>query len=165
VPLAFITSTIYSVDQIGLRVYLDASLPISQFVANLIPAQGATIQILDNLGAVKLGTDNLAKTDVVLVTNGLYQSTYSVDFTTSVPNSGAAKLQVYPNPSNGVIHISGLEKDYSISIYNMEGKLMLQKTAQQMEETISLDLHQGVYLVKVITNDKRIITHQLIILK
>jgi hypothetical protein len=155
VPTAYVTSTTYVVDQIGLNILVDGTLPISQFVANLIPAPGATIQVLDDLGAVKLSTDNLLKSDVVLVTNGILNTSYSISFATSVPdpNSLAAKLQVYPNPSNGVVNISGLEKGDRIDFYNLLGKPVLVKIAQETKETVLLNLPNGVYFVKITGKD------------
>jgi len=164
VPVAYVTSTTYVVDQIGLSVKVEAALPISQFIGNLIPAPGATIQIVDELGVVKSGTDNLAETDVVLVTNGLLHATYSVDFTTtSDPNNVDVKLQVYPNPSNGIVHISGLDKNARICVYNLVGNLMFEKTAQQNVETISLNLHKGIYFVQIIAKGKQDVTRKIIL--
>jgi hypothetical protein len=167
---AYVTSTSYAVDQLGFTIdgKIKVSLTVGEFVAQLVPATGATIKILDKEGNVKSDTAKLAVGDVVQVTSsdGLLQVLYTFNVIgTSVPNVNyiADQLLVYPNPSNGIIHIAGLEKDYRICIYNLVGKLVQEKIAQQQEETISLNLPQGVYFVKVIAKNKQDISRKIIL--
>jgi hypothetical protein len=167
---AYVTSASYTVDQLDFTINgnIRASLTVSEFVAQLTPAPGAIIKILDKEGNVKSDTAKLAIGDVVQVTSsdGLSQVLYTFNVLgTSVPNINyiADQLLVYPNPSNGIIHVSGLEKDYRICIYNLVGKLVQEKIAQQQEETISLSVPQGVYFVKILVKNKQDVTRKVII--
>ena len=61
-----------------------------------------------------------------------------------------ASLNVYPNPANEVVTVSGLEGGEIISIFDASGRLVLQTNATGEKEDISLgSLTKGTYLVKI----------------
>lgn len=71
--------------------------------------------------------------------------------------SNIGYFTIYPNPSNGVIHldftnIQGSAKQ--IIVYDVLGKKMHQMaTSGQLNETVELQLATGVYFIQVITNN------------
>ncbi|MBU1717671.1 MAG: T9SS type A sorting domain-containing protein [Bacteroidetes bacterium] len=63
-------------------------------------------------------------------------------------------IQIFPNPANGKVTVSGLPTGNSentvLSVYNIQGKLMLQQTVQQPTTGIDISgLANGTYLLKL----------------
>jgi D-alanyl-D-alanine carboxypeptidase len=60
-------------------------------------------------------------------------------------------ISVYPNPTNNIIYIEGLDnnKSITIQIFDVQGKLVITKTINE-KGTIDLsELNKGVYVIKV----------------
>lgn len=60
-------------------------------------------------------------------------------------------FEVYPNPANKVIHIGfpqNVDK-VEIYVYNLQGRLMLQKTVKKGEEILVENLIEGLYLLEI----------------
>jgi hypothetical protein len=68
-------------------------------------------------------------------------------------------LKVYPNPTSGMIYISGAElKNKTVEIYNIVGRNVYKEKLNNNNPSIDLsDLQQGVYLLKTGTLTQRII--------
>ena len=70
-------------------------------------------------------------------------------------------VRIYPNPANDIITVENtslLNKETIISIYNMQGQLMLQKDIQQAKTEINIsELHSGMYYIKVKTKKGTIV--------
>ncbi|NQU86055.1 MAG: T9SS type A sorting domain-containing protein [Mariniphaga sp.] len=65
---AFVTSNVYMVDQDAANImYVPRGTAVSALLANLIPATGATVEIVDKLGNVRT-LDNIYQDDKVVVT-------------------------------------------------------------------------------------------------
>lgn len=82
----------------------------------------------------------------------------NMDFLTSIDeNSPAFKLEVYPNPASTFITIKS-EKIKEITLYSMDGKIVLQQATQSSTQTkIDLPyLPSGMYLLKVTHEDNTI---------
>ncbi|WP_411768350.1 endonuclease [Winogradskyella sp. A3E31] len=56
-------------------------------------------------------------------------------------------FQLYPNPANGTLFVSGLESDFDVDIFSTDGKLVYSEKA--VKNKISLNLTPGMYLVKI----------------
>lgn len=80
----------------------------------------------------------------------IYYSEYDVELGISNLNINNA-ISIVPNPSNLFISILGLEKEASISIYDVSGKLLL-KSANKNQINIS-SFDQGIYIVKIASSD------------
>lgn len=66
------------------------------------------------------------------------------------------KWAVYPNPFKEAITIDGIEKGSEISLYDIQGKLLIQKVTQAETATIStVDLVPGCYFVKLNGKDTK----------
>jgi predicted phosphodiesterase len=60
------------------------------------------------------------------------------------------KLKVYPNPSNGLVSISGeFTSNAQLRIYDLLGKLKFQSTLYNVENTIDTQLPSGIYLFEI----------------
>lgn len=60
----------------------------------------------------------------------------------------ANSILVWPNPTSGIISISGLPQPADVQVYSVQGQLM--KTVQQAESTVDVsDLPAGVYLLNI----------------
>ena len=65
-------------------------------------------------------------------------------------NNEVASLQMYPNPTNNQLHITGYAlRDSDYSIYNVEGKMIMQGKLQHKATVINVEsLANGMYYLK-----------------
>jgi len=75
-------------------------------------------------------------------------NTYTVMLTlyTGIEDSYEQSIQMYPNPTTGLVHFSGVE-DAVISVYNISGKMINDNGNGNMVDLSSLP--NGIYLVKI----------------
>jgi hypothetical protein len=81
--------------------------------------------------------------------------TQSVSLCTGISASQSidASLNVYPNPSNGLFTITGIEQNAIISIYNTLGELVKSIPSSDYNTTIDLsDYSNGIYFIKIKSN-------------
>ncbi|RLD68387.1 MAG: hypothetical protein DRI95_03170 [Bacteroidetes bacterium] len=86
-----------------------------------------------------------------------------VDKLTGIADLSKSKINIYPNPTNDIIHFdfAGNEIEH-IKIIDLTGKLILEKTSVQRNEILDLSLFQnGVYFI-LIQTDKEILFHKVI---
>ena len=69
-------------------------------------------------------------------------------------NKFAASVSVYPNPVESIIYIDGLDADADIQVLDLNGKLLKQEKAQQIDVN---DLQSGSYLLKIDNNSIKFI--------
>lgn len=169
-PIYYLPS-VYSKDYIVNQIWLTISgniketLTVGDFLSKLIPSHGTTIKLLNKDGVEKPSNANIAVGDVVEATlipdcdTSRRVTYYSIIFdptSISVLSNNLDCIEIYPNPSNGNLYISGLKPTYTILVFNTLGKLVLGKTAYQPIEDISMsDQPKGVYFIKVVSNDNR----------
>lgn len=110
---------------------------------------------LDISDAVKNATPG----DYIITAQNFANATLNISFTlriqaaTSVENYKLDKVSVAPNPVADVLSIKGLDKDATLSVYNLAGVLQMQK---QLAGNAAIDvsqLPQAVYVVKLHTKD------------
>jgi len=80
--------------------------------------------------------------------------------------SAEQQVKVYPNPTNGVLHISASVQLSRTVIYNMVGQQVYQSTEPDKECTISLrnyGLANGVYNVNVYTNKGAVVRRKIVL--
>ncbi len=78
-----------------------------------------------------------------------------------VPGNAPVKIAVYPNPATNFISINKDENVRDISIFNLVGrKLKTFENVEKDEHYDVSDLPNGMYLVQVIDDNKKIITTQ-----
>jgi hypothetical protein len=77
--------------------------------------------------------------------------TYQLNVLTGINDIKNANIKIYPNPTNNVINIEGLNKNENnnIQIFDVQGKLVITKNITE-KGTIDLsELNKGVYVIKV----------------
>ncbi len=74
----------------------------------------------------------------------------SADPAQSVNNSELVNIHVYPNPSNTVVNVDGIEVD-KMALYNLEGQMVTMTNKNQINVSA---LDSGIYMLKVLSGDK-----------
>lgn len=123
---------------------------ISNSGDNFVTKEGSLVWTLGE-GAV-----DILKCDTIIHTQGFHQ-TY-LNFHTSKNDLLRSYITIYPNPAGDFINISvkGLSRDYGIELYDLTGKILLQKS-NIAEGNFRLDLTvlaEGNYFLKVNTDQK-----------
>lgn len=70
------------------------------------------------------------------------------------------KLSVYPNPASDYIEISNDETVGKVVVFNMIGREQKSFKASKGERYSIADLSNGMYLVKIISNENKLMTTQ-----
>ncbi|WP_299099387.1 endonuclease [uncultured Winogradskyella sp.] len=73
----------------------------------------------------------------------------------NVETNETLEVSIYPNPSTGRIYLSGLTNKADVEVFSVEGKLLKQFTA--VEDYIDLDLSSGLYMMKLLNNNRSVI--------
>lgn len=72
----------------------------------------------------------------------------------SVDENEVQKLSIYPNPSDDMIQINGLQEEAQIEFYNLSGQMVKSVSFRNENQIMStLDLSAGAYIVKIISKD------------
>ncbi|WP_405352245.1 endonuclease [Nonlabens sp. Asnod3-H03] len=74
------------------------------------------------------------------------------NFTLSSESEQLAAVKLFPNPSENNFHISGIEQDTQVIIYDQLGRITIKKDIDQ-NTTFEHDLPIGLYIVKVQTEN------------
>lgn len=74
------------------------------------------------------------------------------DQTTSITDSDITSLNLYPNPFNSEIHISGIKSksNAAIRLYHLSGQLLHKDQLQESIDLSGLNLVPGVYLIEIL---------------
>jgi hypothetical protein len=70
----------------------------------------------------------------------------------SITQNSEVNIQVYPNPTEGRIYVSGLNSTADIEVFSLEGKLL--KHYKSVNDYINLDLASGLYLLKLVSDNR-----------
>jgi hypothetical protein len=63
--------------------------------------------------------------------------------------AGAQKLEIFPNPTNSVLTISGINNNELVKLLSIDGKLLLEKRASGQSMTMDLgNLSSGLYILQ-----------------
>jgi hypothetical protein len=67
------------------------------------------------------------------------------------------RIEIYPNPTNGVFHINSNIENLIVSVYSVDGKIVLSNIIiSETNQLIDLShFESGVYFVKIFNNDKQ----------
>ncbi len=163
--LAYVISETYSVNQLEYTISgtaetsLTDATTVAEFMQRLVPSTGSTLVILDAGGNQKV-SGTLSTGDKVKVISGDGTLVVYYDIILGSMSSRGAELSnfvLYPNPTTGLLNISGLNPGNRIQIYNMQGKLISITEAQNYNETISVEnVPVGLYLI-IISDENRIL--------
>ena len=168
--LAYVTSNVYEVDQINMNIMgsLTGDTDLSTFYSRIIPASGATAVVIDVNGEEKTSGD-LDQGDMlkVISADGEVEVMYSIEFSTFAITDETLQFNLYPNPTDSKVNISGLQAGERIQVFSSMGKLINNFNAQRNIETISLqDRSSGIYFIVIRDgNDDRVLGHYKVIKK
>lgn len=73
----------------------------------------------------------------------------------SIADNTVLNVVVYPNPTTGRVYISGLNFNANVEVYSIEGKLL--KRSQSVENYIDLDVTSGLYILKILSDNRSVI--------
>jgi len=109
------------------------------------------IQYGNKLGSYKIYTSSGSD----WIENGNVNLYYSaVEIRTATKNVLSEKINIYPNPFISTFQLKGIEGSYTLSLMNVSGKVMLTKQATGNENISVSALPKGLYIFKVISNDR-----------
>jgi len=95
-------------------------------------------------------------------TTKTYTINVSQQANTSISETGENTLQVYPNPVFNELTISNISSKSTLSIFDINGKMLQTKVATTTSEKIDVsNLHDGIYFVRI-ANDKTVVTRKFI---
>lgn len=155
--LAYILSDVYGINQVDYKIHnVSGNETISEFYSKIKIASGAIAIVVDKDGMEK-PSGNIDRGDMVKVTSadGRIVVMYAFDQLVSAEWLSDNQIELYPNPTNGKLNISGVEKGQKIQIYNTVGSVILDVNVESNFEIINLDKHPaGIYLI-VISNKNR----------
>jgi len=155
--LAYILSNVYAVDQVVYTVAgVSGTETVSSFLTKVSPATGASVAVVDKTGSVKINGD-INGGDKVMVTSadGKMIVYYTFSSLTSAKTIESNNIELYPNPTNGVINVSGVKAGYRIQVYNSVGAAIRDINVQSSIERISLSNQPaGMYMIVVSDNSK-----------
>jgi hypothetical protein len=155
--LAYILSSVYAVDQVVYTVAgVNGSETVSTFMTKVTPASGASIAVVDKEGVVKINGD-INGGDKVRVTSadGKLVVYYTFGPLTSAKGFESNDIQLYPNPTDGEINVSGLKAGQRIQVYNSVGAVIRDINVLNNIERVSLSNQAaGMYMIVVSDNSK-----------
>jgi formylmethanofuran dehydrogenase subunit D len=131
---------------------------VSNFLTKVTPSAGASVAVVDKDGTVKINGD-INGGDMVRVTSadGKIVVTYNFGPLTSASWIQANQIELYPNPSNGRLNVTGLEKGQRIQIYNSVGSAIIDMQVQNNHEIININEHPtGLYMI-VVSDQNRLL--------
>jgi hypothetical protein len=70
---------------------------------------------------------------------------------TGINDIKISNIKIYPNPTNNIINIEGLNKNENntIQIFDVQGKLVITKTINEKGTIDFSELNKGVYVIKI----------------
>ena len=80
-------------------------------------------------------------------------ASFYIQDTLGISETETNELHIYPNPAMNQIIVSGLSTQAKMSIYNLTGQLVDQRSIQN-NRLIKIDLTTGIYLVKIEDSDQ-----------
>jgi hypothetical protein len=59
-------------------------------------------------------------------------------------------VQIFPNPANSVINITNLKANSTIQLFNIQGKLIVEKKFSEENPSLNIEnLSNGLYTIKI----------------
>ncbi|MCF6357853.1 MAG: T9SS type A sorting domain-containing protein, partial [Draconibacterium sp.] len=155
--LAYITSKVYQIGQVDYVVDgVDRGESISGFYSNITPSMGAAAVLVDKDGNEKTSGD-VESSDKVQVTSadGKVVVMYTIAPLTSTDIVETHNIQLYPNPTNGNLNISGLEQGNRVQVFNTNGSAIRDIIVGSSIEVVSLHKEPaGMYMIVISDNSK-----------
>ena len=85
---------------------------------------------------------------------GFNENDFGATAPTGLADASPEDISIYPNPSNGLVHISAGSENGQVQVYNLIGQSIAEATLMSGNATLNLKVFgTGVYLVKVNLNE------------
>jgi hypothetical protein len=137
---------------------------VSDFLANLIPAPGASMKVVDANGIENRGI--LAVGDCVVVTsaNSFTQVVYIISILIDDVNTFTnSSISIYPNPTSGIFNVIGIPAGSKIVIRSVLGQNLFETFVGNDNLQLSLeDQPAGIYFI-LISNDTNLACFKLFV--
>jgi hypothetical protein len=157
--LAYILSKVYAVDQVQYIVGgVSGTESVSSFLTKVTPATGASVAVVDENKNVKINGD-IDRSDMVKVTSadGRIEVYYSFGTLTSANWTEANQIELYPNPTNGKLNVTGVKKGQRIQVYNSVGSAIIDINVESNHEIISIDKHPAGFYMIVVSDENNLL--------
>jgi hypothetical protein len=158
VYLAYVLSNMYNVDQVNYEISgVPGTTSLADFYSRITPSWGATAVLVDHEGNEKTAGDvNVGDMVKVTSADGKIEVMYQLGVTSAF-EVNKNQIEIYPNPTNGKLNVSGVEKGNRIQVFNGTGAVVRDLQVRTNLETISLDGQpSGMYLI-VISKENELI--------
>ena len=103
------------------------------------------------LTAQRNSSISLRTATVTIKATGLPDKTIIITQTgspTGIYDTENNRVRIYPNPANTVLFIDGITQETQVSIYNLQGNLLIR--SQLVEDNLDIDrLVPGIYIIKM----------------
>ena len=155
--LAYILSARYAVDQVDYIVNkVDGGTSLADFYSKITPSMGATAVVVDKDGNEKTSGDVLSSDKVqVTSTDGKIVVMYTIAPLTATDIIETNNIELYPNPTNGNLNISGVERGNRIQVFNTNGAAIRDIIVGSSIEVVSLHKEPaGMYMIVISDNSK-----------
>jgi hypothetical protein len=158
----YVSSQINATPINGLSIISDTSL-FYTYVTNFTPGinyywHGKDLTIISGQGtdSVKVKWNKIGANQILCEfsssqTRCIYTSALNITITTGINDIKNSNIKIYPNPTNNIINIEGLNKNENstIQIFDVQGKLVITKTINEKGAIDLSELNKGVYVIKI----------------
>jgi hypothetical protein len=155
--LAYIQSDDYAIDQVNYVVDgVDGTATVTDVLSKVKASAGATAAVVDANGGNK-PSGTISRDDMIMVTSadGKITVYYTLGTLTATNVYASDNFELYPNPTDGRINVSGVKAGYRIQVYNSVGASIRDIQVQNSIENISLnDQPAGLYMIVISDNNK-----------
>ncbi len=155
--LAYILSKTYQINQVDYVINgVSGDESIANFYSKITTSKGATAVVLDKDGNEKTSGD-IDGGDMVKVTSsdGKIEVMYTFGSLTATDIIETHNIEIYPNPTNDRLNISGVEQGNRIQIFNSTGAAIRNIVVQNSTEAVSLQKEPaGMYMIVISDNNK-----------
>jgi hypothetical protein len=151
--LAYILSDDYAIDQVEYKIHgASGAADISEFYSKIRAVFGANAVVVDENGVVKT-SGQLKRTDKVQVTSAdgriVVMYTFGQLTATEFPFA-QQQIELYPNPFDGRLNVTGVKEGQRIQVYNALGSRVIDVKVQSNHEIVTINEHPaGLYLIVV----------------
>ena len=136
--------------------YFIGTGPFTDATSGLLIVGQDTIHVGDNISA----TGEIGRFYGITATYPTYifdiHNTINIDkvsIITELSEVYDADIQIYPNPSNGIVEIASKQLIESISVYNNMGRIIVNDTNCSYNYTLDLSEHKGLVLLYIVFQD------------
>lgn len=81
-------------------------------------------------------------------TDSFYAEICTFDATASVKKTTESAIEVYPNPANNFIQVSGIQGTHAIAIYDLIGNKVMETILSSSDKVNVSSLPKGVYIIR-----------------